>query len=307
MRPAALIAVALALCAGLTACGLGAGATPHNVALTVTDGFGSRVVTQSATPKVVGQETVMQLLMRNATVATRYGGGFVQSIDGLAGAPSAAHPVDWFYYVNGVEAPMGAAATTLHGGDRVWWDRHDWSATNSVPAVVGSYPAPFIDGIDGKHYPVTEYCATPNDDACTTVADRLSADGQLVTFGTLGTDEPDTLRVLVGPWTALRIDPAAVYLQQGPGQSGVYARFPPAGNALQLLDADGRVVRTVGGDAGLIAADAIPMEVPTWLVTGTDTAGVDAAAHALDVATLHNRFAVAFAAGQPVALPVGGS
>ena len=220
---------------------------------------------------------------------------------------AAAHPVDWFYYVNGVQAPMGAAATTLHAGDRVWWDRHDWTATNSVPAVVGSYPAPFIDGIDGKHYPVTVYCATPNDDACTTVADRLSADGQLVTFGTLGTDEPDTLRVLVGPWTALRVDPAAVYLQQGPGTSGVYARFPAAGNALQLLGADGQIARTVTGDAGLIAADAIPMEVPTWLVTGTDAAGVDAAAHALDAPTLRNRFAVALVAGRPVALPVGGS
>ncbi len=306
MRRLALAAVTFALCAGLSACGLGAGATPSNVGLTITDGFGTRVVAEYAAPKLVGQETVMQLLQRNTTVRTRYGGGFVQSIDGLSGAPAAAHPTDWFYYVNGVQAPMGAAATTLHAGDRVWWDRHDWSATESIPAVVGSFPAPFSDGIGGQRYPVTVYCATPNDDACTTVTSRLGANGQLVTLGALGTDEPDTLRVLVGPWKALRIDPAAVYLQQGPGTSGVYATFAPSGDALMLLDPDGHVVRTLTSDAGLIAADAVPNEVPTWLVTGTDAAGVDAAAHALDSATLHNRFAVAFAAGQPIAVPVGG-
>lgn len=307
MSRAALIGGAVALCAALSGCGLGAGATPHNVTLTITDGFGARVVTQSATPSVSGQETVMQLLMRNAAVTTRYGGGFVQSINGLAGDPGAAHPLGWFYYVNGVEAPMGAAATDLNAGDRVWWDRHDWSATNDVPAVVGSYPAPFVGGIAGKHYPITVYCATPGNDACQTVAARLQAEGQLVVFGTLGTDEPDTLRVLVGPWTALRIDPAAVYLQQGPGTSGVYARFPASGNELQLLNAQGQVVRTASAGTGLIAADAIPQEVPTWLVTGTDNAGVDAAAHALDAATLRNRFAVALVAGEPVPVPVGGS
>jgi hypothetical protein len=307
VRRAALIAAALALCALLSACGLGPGATPSNVTLTLSDGFGARVIAQSGAPKVVGDETVMQLLMRNATVATRYGGGFVQSIDGLAGDATAGRPVDWFYYVNGVEAPMGAAATTLNPGDRVWWDRHDWAATDDVPAVVGSYPAPFAGGIGGKHYPVTEFCATPNDDACNTVAAQLGTVGVPVAFGTLGTDEPDTLRVLVGPWTALRIDPAAVYLQQGPRASGVYARFPASGNALVLLNAQGQAVRTVTGSAGLVAADAIPNEVPTWLVTGTDSAGVDAASHAFNTATLRNHFAVALVGGAPVAVPVGGS
>ena len=307
MRPVGLIAALLAMCAALSGCGLGAGDTPSNVALTVTDGFGARVITQTATPKIVGDETVMQLLMRNATVSTRYGGGFVESINGVSGDDTGSHPIDWFYYVNGVEAPKGAAATTLNQGDRVWWDRHDWSATEDVPAVVGSYPAPFVGGIGGKRYPVTELCVTPSSDACKVVNAQLSAQGVPVALGTLGTDEPQTLRVLVGPWSALRIDPAAVYLQQGPRQSGVYATFPASGNALSLLNPEGQVVQTASGSAGLVAADAIPMEVPTWLVTGTDAAGVDAAAHAFNAATLRNRFAVAVVGGQPIPVPVGAS
>ena len=58
----------------------------------------------------------MSLLLRNYSVSTRYGGGFVQSIDGLAGGQEAGRPVDWFYYVNGVEAAKGAAATNVHPG-----------------------------------------------------------------------------------------------------------------------------------------------------------------------------------------------
>jgi hypothetical protein len=63
---------------------------------------------------------------------------------------------DWFYYVNGVQASKGAAETKLHDGDHVWWDRHDWSAADSIPAVVGSFPEPFVDGYGGRRYPAAD-------------------------------------------------------------------------------------------------------------------------------------------------------
>jgi hypothetical protein len=296
----------LPLCAALSACGLGAGRTPSNVVLTVTDNFGTHVIEETTTPNSAGNETVMQLLMRNATVTTRYGGGFVQSINGLAGDATAAEPTDWFYYVNGVQATMGASATNVNAGDRIWWDHHDWSATESIPAVVGSYPAPFVGGIGGKRYPVTEICTTPSSSACTTITARLRAEGVPVALGTIGTDEPDTLRVLVGPWGALKVDPTAVYLQQGPRTSGVYATFAPNGSALMLLDPQAKVVRTLTAGAGLVAADAVPNEAPTWLVTGVDAAGVQAAAQAFDATTLRNRFAVAVSGGQTIPVPVTG-
>jgi hypothetical protein len=297
----------LAACVPLTACGLGAGKTPSNVTLTISDDFGTHVIKQTATPNSDGSETVMQLLMRNGAITTKYGGGFVQSINGLAGNATKSPPVDWFYYVNGVQASMGASATNVNPGDRIWWDRHDWSATESIPAVVGSYPAPFVGGIAGKRYPVTEICETPSSVACTTVQSRLRAAGVPVALGSLGTDEPDTLRVLVGPWGTIKGDPAAAYLEAGPRTSGVYARFTSDGRQLLLLNAQGQVARTVTTAGGLVAADAIPNEVPTWLVTGTDAAGTDAAARAFDAPTLHNRFAVAATAGQTVPVPLGGA
>ena len=151
-----LCAVALLM----SGCGLGAGKAPSSVQLLVTRDFGAASVRSWSAPQERGQETVMSLLMRNATVSTRYGGGFVQSIDGLAGGQEGGQPVDWFYYVNGVEAGKGAAATNVHPGDHIWWDRHDWSQTDDVPAVVGSFPEPFLSGLDGKRLPVRVECAS---------------------------------------------------------------------------------------------------------------------------------------------------
>ena len=77
----------------------------------------------------------MELLERHLRIGARYGGDFVESIDGLSGSSS---HLDWFYYVNGVQAPQGAGTTAVHRGDRIWWDLHDWTTTDSIPAVVGS-------------------------------------------------------------------------------------------------------------------------------------------------------------------------
>ena len=63
-------------------------------------------------------ETVMRLLQRNFEVETRYGGGFVQAIEGVGGGREGGRPVDWFYYVNGIEADKGAAERKRRAGDR---------------------------------------------------------------------------------------------------------------------------------------------------------------------------------------------
>jgi Domain of unknown function (DUF4430) len=295
--------------AALAGCGLGAGSPPSGIKLTVTEDFGAHQLRSHSAPKVAGQETVMSLLMRNATVTTRYGGGFVESVDGRSGGEVQGEPVDWFYYVNGVQAPKGAAQTVVHPGDRIWWDRHDWSQAESVPAVVGSFPEPFLNGIDGKRLPVRVECAAQSSAPCATVASRLREAG--VTAGVSGIEpgaEPLTLRVLVGPWSALKGGQAARAVAQGPDASGVYARFAPNGS-LTLLDERGQSVKALSGEAGLVAATSSHEEgeTPIWLVTGTDEEGVELAARALVPASLADRFAVALTPGGGVlSVPAGG-
>ena len=161
-RTGVTVSAAATVAAALAGCGLGAGPAPGGVHLTVTRDFGAHVLGETAAPQVKGAETVMSLLVRNNTdkVTTKYGGGFVQSIAGQSGGQEAGgDPLDWFYYVNGIEAPKGAAATNVHPGDHIWWDLHDWSQTDDVPAVVGSYPEPFLNGTEGKRLPVRVECA----------------------------------------------------------------------------------------------------------------------------------------------------
>jgi Domain of unknown function (DUF4430) len=298
---AALLAIACSMAIG--GCGLGAGAGTSGVTLTVTQGFGGHQIAQIDKSHVPGSETVMRMLERSFRVGTRYGGGFVQSINGLA--PGGAD-TDWFYYVNGVQAPKGAAGTSVHAGDHIWWDLHDYSATQSIPAVVGSFPEPFVNGIAGKRYPVTIECATDVGSACKRVTAAMNADHVPAAPQLLGTGSgPDTLGIVVGTWKEIRSQVAAELVAYGPGASGVYARFVDHGAGLALLDPSGHVARTLGAGAGLIAATADSSSVPTWMITGTDVAGVTAAARALTPQALHNHFALAVqgATTLPVPLP----
>ncbi len=239
-----------ALAAGallLAGCGLGAGKAPSAVHLLVTRDFGASVVRSFSAPHVSGQVTVMSLLMRNAQVSTRYGGGFVQSIDGLAGGQQHGQPVDWFYYVNGIEASKGAASTNVDPGDAIWWDRHDWSQTEDVPAVVGSFPQPFLNGIGGKRLPVRVECSEAEGAACRTVTQRLRAAGVPAAVSALGgaAGAAETLRVAVAPWRAIAGEEGPHELAQGPGTSGVYARFAASGTTLELLNEGGATTQTL--------------------------------------------------------------
>jgi hypothetical protein len=290
--------------ATLAGCGLGAGPAPSAVQLAVTRDFGASALAHTGALKISGQETAMSLLIRNYSVNTRYGGGFVQSVDGLAGGQEASTPVDWFYYVNGVEASKGAAATNVHPGDHIWWDRHDWSQTDHIPAVVGSFPEPFLNGLEGKRLPVRIECSVVAGIACRTVAERmreLNIPAAIAGVGIGGAAA--TLRVLVGPWSNVVGDLDARAIGEGPRASGVYARFSGGGRTLALLDQDGAPTRTLSGGAGLVAATRRDEDAPVWVVTGTDEAGVNLAAHAFDEASLHDRFAVALTAGETLALP----
>jgi hypothetical protein len=302
---AAFAAMATASVVAIAGCGLGPGPGTSNVTLRVTRGFGTAGVANLLERRVPGSETVMRMLNRHLRVTTRYGGGFVQSIDGLAGSSS---HLDWFFYVNGIEASKGAAATSVNRGDRVWWDLHDWSVTDSIPAVVGSFPEPFLHGVGGKRLPTTVECATDAEKACQRVSAELAALGVPAATQQIGTGSGnDSLAVVVGTWRDLRGEIVTSLIDHGPTSSGVYARFAgPSGTSLQLLDPHGQVVRTLGAGAGLVAATAQSASEPTWVVTGTDVAGVTAAAAALTPGRLRDHFALAVAGSTGVPVPLLG-
>jgi hypothetical protein len=324
-------AVAIALLGAALAaagCGIGPGRGLGEVGLTVTRDYGARRVAPPLRDGVSESDTAMRLLERNAKISTRYGGGFVQSIDGIEGTERGGRRYDWFFYVNGVESTVGAAEYALHGGEAVWWDYRAWSAATGVPAVVGSFPQPFTGGYDGRRRPVAVECRGGGS-ACAVVRERLVRAGagrvrERTSSRYAGTSSfaPEAgrlagaIRVLVGPWALVRGDPAAAQIEAGPQQSGVFAEFRPAGGrlaggspaatgfALWGLDEAGAAAQRFGPGAGLVAATRRYEAPPVWVVTGAGERGVRAAAGLLDSHDLRDHYAVVADGGRVEPVPL---
>lgn len=141
----ALLWAALALVAAAGQAGCGAGDSSGEAQVWVTRDSGATVIEQGAVPAGL---TALQGLDRIADVETGYGGGFVDSIEGIE--TDRLHQRDWFYYVNGYEADRGAASYRLRAGDVEWWDYRSWATRERAPIVVGAFPEPFLHGYGGK-------------------------------------------------------------------------------------------------------------------------------------------------------------
>jgi hypothetical protein len=162
VRRLALVGVALVLA------GCGGGAT-GTATVWITRDRGATVLRTTTVP---AGETAMQALDRVADIETRYGGRFVEEIDGLAGSLSGQH--DWFYFVNGLEAGRGATEYRLRPGDVEWWDYRSWRG-KEVRAVVGAFPEPFLHGYAGKVRPAAVRFAPGLRALASRVATRIGA------------------------------------------------------------------------------------------------------------------------------------
>ncbi len=149
--------LALLLAAACLLSGCGEEAAGEGTArLWVTRDRGAEVVVSTTVPAGI---SALEALRRKAEVETRYGGRFVQSINGVEGNIAAQH--DWFWFVNGYEADLSAVDYTLHEGDVLWWDHRSWEGQMRQPVVVGAFPEPFLHGWDGKARPVIVEGAPP--------------------------------------------------------------------------------------------------------------------------------------------------
>jgi hypothetical protein len=145
VRSRAAAAAAVALVALLAGCGNGVGG---RATLWITRDRGAEVLKVTQVPAGL---TAMQALERAARISTRYGGRYVQAIDGVEGSLASQH--DWFYFINGYESDRSAAEYRLHRGDVEWWDFRSWRHAIHVPVVVGAFPEPFLHGWNGQKRP----------------------------------------------------------------------------------------------------------------------------------------------------------
>ena len=144
---ALLLALLLVAACGGEEAGSAGARGEETASLWVTRDRGSEVVLTASVPPGL---TVLQALDREAEIETRYGGRFVQAIEGIEG--SVVRQEDWFYFVNGIQPNVGAADVRLHAGDVAWWDFRSWRGADlgRPVAVVGALPEPFLHGWGGN-------------------------------------------------------------------------------------------------------------------------------------------------------------
>jgi len=310
-RALALVAAVVVATLGPASAGCGFGEGEERAGggatLRVTRDFGHEALGEVTLDKVRESETVMRMLRSEFDVTTRFGGRFVQSIDGLAGDEGG--QVDWFYWVNGVDADRGAAEWQVEPGDQIQWDRRDWSAAMRVPAIVGAYPEPFASGIGGKRRPVRVECEDAEADACKDARARLQREGVPTSGSSLGAPGTEQVtRLVVARWPRARGVRGASGLEDGPEATGVFARFADDGKTLELLDQHGDAVRRVhrGDGVGLVLALQPRAEELVWIVTALDAQGLEAGVRALDESKLRDAFAVAASGARVEKLPLVG-
>jgi Domain of unknown function (DUF4430) len=180
LLPALLAALLLA------GCGEERGQGEGSASLWVTRDRGEHVVLTADVPAGL---TAMQALQREADVETRFGGRFVQSINGIEGSLSAQR--DWFYFVNGYEGDRGAAEYELRDGDVVWWDLRAWGEEMRAPVVVGAFPEPFLHGYEGERRPAVVRYVRGVGDSARALGRMLGADS----VASLSTPVPENANV----------------------------------------------------------------------------------------------------------------
>lgn len=137
--------LALAVLFLLAGCGGTAGGEEGTATLWVTRDRGAELLVDA---EVEAGQTLLRALAAEVDVETRYGGRYVQSIDGIEG--SLAGRRDWFWFVNGYEGDRSAASYRLRDGDVAWLDYRDWEREGEARVVVGAFPEPFLHGYGGR-------------------------------------------------------------------------------------------------------------------------------------------------------------
>jgi Domain of unknown function (DUF4430) len=220
-RLVSLLAAALLAVAG---CGGGAEGAAGEATLWVTRDRGEQVLLET---RVDAGQTLLRALRSEADVETRYGGRFVQSIEGVEG--SLAGQRDWFWFVNGIEGDRSAVEYRLRAGDVAWWDFRSWAGAERMPVVVGAFPEPFLHGWNGRVRPSAVRYAAGLAAPAARIAERLRA----ASVGPVGTpvDEGANLFVLEdGP-------PRFVAAERTPGRgAGSPVVFTFAGDVDALLE-----------------------------------------------------------------------
>jgi len=259
----------------------------------VTRDFG-KVVLLEKTIEIGEDTTALEALQQVAEVETKYGGGFVNAINGISSEYQGVNQQkkDWLFYINGISVSTGAKDYILRDGDIQHWDFHDWGFRQFIPAIIGCFPEPFLHGYGGVVYPTIIAYQDGWEKDAERIADRLSQLGvgsvSTKNIGELLAEERESSNlILLGNIDCQPVEE----LNQIWDRLGFYVRFTDG--SLKVFNQKGDCAAEYDAGAGVIQATQSPWnpmgigvcQNVVWTLSGLDEAGVNTA-----VDTLVNRY-----------------
>lgn len=220
----------------------------------------------------IDNSSVMSILKNNAQIKTAYAGGFVAEINGLASGEESGMRSDWFYYVNGIMANIGALAYFPQANDVIWWDYHSWDNTVYISSVIGCYPQPFLNGYNGEvSKTVILHTKTFSEEVNQLKASLFQKGVKEVKLEEYQGDIPqeNLFFILIGLWNELKDDKRIIGIVENYTKTGFFVKFKDS--QLQALDIKGNIAREFNDAAVILSIKAgFQSTNPLWIITGTN-------------------------------------
>ncbi len=262
----------------------GCGGSPEietgQVTLFVTKDFGKRSIYKQQI-ELDSKKSVMEILNEHLDIKTAYGGGFVNSINGLESGYTNnknQERIDWFYFINGIMTNIGAVEYFPSDGDVIWWDYHPWGNISFSPAVTGAFPQPFLNGYqdknDGTLILAGEECIEPAISLQEYFAEIGVKEIALQNYQEkLATDRSE-ITVIIALWEELSQSSFWRGMQENRDKTGWFAELEH--EVFYSLDTQGKRQDAYYENVGVILASGMGMgdNNPLWLITGLDMDGI---------------------------------
>ncbi|MGE5327933.1 MAG: DUF4430 domain-containing protein [Deltaproteobacteria bacterium] len=251
---------------------------PFEVELIVSREFGSEILFEK-TVLVEAGETVLDILEKNLEVEASTG-GFVKAINGLSSSIESESGKDWFYYVNGIASNCSSKAYHLKKGDKLLWDYHQWNGNSFIPAIIGAYPEPFVNGFKGMTKGTRIYYSEGNKNEALKIKQSLA---NLKAQNIIEEPLPEKIKVaagypciLVGEYANLIKNKSVTALLSDGESRGMPVRFGKG--EISLLNCAGSVEDVCDSKTGIVfaIANSLGDTAPVWVVTSLEHKGIEA-------------------------------
>jgi len=253
--------------------------TSGKATVILSEDFGHLKTVESV--KLPREETALEVTQRIFEVKTAYNGGFVNSIDGqVSGYTNQKRSVkkDWFYYINGTAAVVGAGDYFIDSGDVIQWDFHQWDNGQYSQVIIGAYPKNFTKGYEGQQLPIHLYSNIEKKFISKSLSKELALEKahSISSFDESDMDNSQRHTIIIGSWSDLKDN-------QGLKEILVNYkkwRLPMTieNNVLKLFSWDYSDVRSKKTGAIIVATQKSYGALGTlWLVIALDDASLEAA------------------------------